>query len=232
MKKYFKENRKKEGVHFSAFRKTKTLLKKLSRSTANSDKFSSITNVYPKNDVKTRWKSTFDSLQSIIKVPKEKLKQGFLAIDLQFYTATEYGYLLEFLKTIAPICDSIDRMQKEIHSYYGEFMPTITSLFAKLTNLTNLTYCDGLRNHLLVAMKRRFPDLFMDAKSLHFSPNTSFITSVLAAVVHPFFKSRWLKCEKMIDFAKKEIVKKMVLLSKTNCQEVSPDKQTNADGFF
>jgi hypothetical protein len=72
----------------------------------------------------------------------------------------------------------------------------------------------------------------MDAKSLHFSPNTSFITSVLAAVVHPFFKSRWLKCDKMIDFAKKEIVKKMVLLSKTNCQEASPDKQTNADGFF
>lgn len=156
----------------------------------------------------TRWNSFYDGISQILQ-ETNKLKELFDKLDIKdCFKDTELQYLEGYCRILKPLADTIDFLQGEEHTYYGYLLPSILSLKVKLEKLES----DGtnspvsiLKKTLIEKLQTRFADLF--------SVNENSKLAVIAAVLIPSVKLRWIKIivdKDNIDATKKYIIEMIV----------------------
>lgn len=87
---------------------------------------------------------------------------------------------------LKPIAIAIDHLQGQSSCPYGELIPTLFAVQAKLHDMQalNLRYC----SHILQAIITGFEKMFSSFLQLKSDGNEA----ILATATHPFFKMRWL----------------------------------------
>lgn len=134
----------------------------------------------------TRWNSLFDSVQFLLK-HKSKLNNIMKSLNLNnLFKETEFEYLEEFCLILKPLATALDRLQSEKSCFYGQLMPTITSMHKHITDLTtkNLKHSTPLVKLFIAASEKRL------SKYLSYSPEIN--EAILASCFHPNFKLRWI----------------------------------------
>lgn len=133
----------------------------------------------------TRWNSLYDAL-SQLSFLRDKLPNAMIALQLPPFREMELDYIEEFCKVLRPIAISIDRLQGQTSCYYGELLPTLFAIQAKLDDLqaSNLRFC----SHVLQATIAGFRKRFLNFLQLEHDVNEA----ILATTTHPYFKMRWL----------------------------------------
>lgn len=107
------------------------------------------------------------------------------------FTTREIEYLTEYIKFMHPLAASLDYLQGDVNSFYGQVLPTLFSLRAYYTKLLEsqqqgLTILVPVLPKLLVVLQseKRFAAEFEFRESVH--------EAVIASVSHPKFKLGWL----------------------------------------
>ena len=181
----------------------------------------------------TRWNSTYTAVSKIL-TNRDKLDVLCESLMVSKFKDQDILYLEEYIKIMKPIAETLDFLQGEINSFYGNLLPSIVSLKTKLQKLQSLSDIKILAKPLEVILSsifRRFKQLFtLEAVSKD---------SIIAAVVCPRFKLRWFNAAK--DFLPPDITLKHIqdlvkdaasdLLSYDNEMEREPELP-KADPFF
>lgn len=120
-----------------------------------------------------------------LKQHQQKLDVLFDGLEITKLKTTEWNFIDEFLRVYEPLCCSIDLIQGEQNCYLGFVAPTILLLNKKIRELTNLQYCEALRESILAGLKKRYSYIFQldEPKSKIF---------ILSAMSHPRFKINWV----------------------------------------
>ncbi|XP_063742614.1 uncharacterized protein LOC134866395 [Eleginops maclovinus] len=133
----------------------------------------------------TRWNSLHDSL-SQLSFLRDKLPDAMTALQLPPFREVELDYIEEFCRVLRPIAISIDRLQGQSACYYGELLPTLFTIQAKLEDLqaSNLRYCSHVLQATIAGFKKRFHNFLMLEHDVN--------EAILDTTTHPYFKMRWL----------------------------------------
>ncbi|XP_064454737.1 uncharacterized protein LOC135366014 [Ornithodoros turicata] len=137
--------------------------------------------------VATRWNSLFDALTCLMELDNAGKDLDGLCRTLQippFQRPRDVLFIKEYCEVMKPVACAIDVVQRD-DVYFGHLLPTITVLKKRLDHLrmTGLKYCTPLVEALLEGIRSRFDHLYDDRDLL------------LAAVVIPRFKERWIDDE-------------------------------------
>ncbi|XP_065219583.1 uncharacterized protein LOC135845050 [Planococcus citri] len=169
--------------------------------------------VYP---VETRWNSLFDAIGDLLKHrDKEKflLNQIFKKLGkCDPFTANDYRYMQIYRNVMEPIAKTIDILQGEKDTHYGIFLPSIHSIYIKLTNLiwqTNDALEKKLGNAVLAKLDFRFKK-FIDIDLSHEVVRFA----VVATLSHPQLKLDWKIAKKSDPEEITELNKVMIALVK------------------
>lgn len=176
-----------------------------------------------------RWNSLYDCLSQLACL-HEKLPGIMTALQLPLFREVELDFIDEYCRVLKPIAISIDRLQGQNACFYGELLPTLFAVQAKLQDLqaSNLRYCSHILQATLAGFERRFSN-FLQLK-------TDVNEAILATVTHPFFKMRWLPlrltCEKKrIHQLILHAAEELGLLSESDAASTSTTEK-NEDEFF
>lgn len=134
----------------------------------------------------TRWNSYYDSIKNILK-NKNKLETLFERLNLNnCFNENELLYLEEYCQVMEPLAATLDVFQGEENTFYGLLIPCLASLKNKLDKLskTCLKFALPLVKACLEGLQTRFKLFFTLDSQVH--------GAIIASVVHPQFKLRWL----------------------------------------
>jgi len=133
----------------------------------------------------TRWNSLYDSLRQLSHL-RDKLLEIMSTLDLPAFNEAELDYLGEYCIVLRPIAMAVDRLQSQDSCYYGELIPTLFAVQAKLYDLqvSNLRYTSTLLQAILGGFESRFCS--------YLQLTTDVNEAILATTTHPFFKMRWI----------------------------------------
>ncbi|XP_077513696.1 uncharacterized protein LOC144124718 isoform X2 [Amblyomma americanum] len=140
----------------------------------------------------TRWNSLYDSIKDLLR-SKDKLRDLCNTLKLQVFQERDFAFLLEYCDVLQPIASALTRLQAEADCFFGELLPTLLQVESKLHEkaAADYVYCKPLLDAVRNGFTRRFDHL------LKMKPSAKEAT--VAAVLHPYFKLRWLPAE-MEDF--------------------------------
>lgn len=146
--------------------------------------------------VSTRWNSFYDSVKELLKFGGLDVMNQLLGTTksknnaLPAFTVREVEYLTEYVKIMHPLAASIDFLQGDVNSYYGQVLPTLFSLRAYYTRMESqqhgLSIVGPIIPKLIEVMQseKRFAAEFQFRESVH--------EAVISSVSHPKFKLGWL----------------------------------------
>lgn len=162
----------------------------------------------------TRWNSLYDALNRIVNIGLVKLNAINKALDLKCFSEKELSLLQQYCAVAKPLTEALDVLQGEDNCYYGFLLPVLASLKSKLLGMSNESclLVPGMREAILNALERRFAGVQIqkDAK--------------LAAVAHPFFKTKWVDSVKEKQELKALLLVEMI--NGTSHTHKSPDSST------
>jgi hypothetical protein len=106
---------------------------------------------------------------------------------------------------MGPVAVALDKLQGEKDAFFGNIMPTLTTIQQKLNGMmnTNLKHAEPLVSALLNGLDKRF------GEELSFSRTVK--DKIIAFVSHPYFKLRWIpeskreQCRELFTHAVKSI---------------------------
>ncbi|CAL8121248.1 unnamed protein product [Orchesella dallaii] len=141
----------------------------------------------------TRWNSTFDSVEFLLK-KKDLLDEAFILAKIPKLNEAERELLKEYQAAMAPIAWSLDKMQSEANIYFGFIAPILFKCETKLTGLCNgdSLYGKYIAKSLLVGLRKRFGGI------LNFDRGTAH-KKLVAAICLPSFKLWWVPEDKKIE---------------------------------
>jgi hypothetical protein len=183
----------------STFAKCQALWNKQSRSPLAADTIKDKCGVYFILPNATRWNSTFDAMQGLVKIGEQNLLLLCDALGVQKFRPPEILFISEYCRVMNPVAASLDKLQSEKQMYMGYLLPTLTILKQRLLVLQNavgnegLRFCVPLAKSLLLGVETRFGALFNDNELL------------LASVLHPKFKLNWLSSQEEKEAAKRAL---------------------------
>ncbi|XP_070511635.1 uncharacterized protein [Cardiocondyla obscurior] len=131
--------------YHSTFGKCSAIWNLTSRSPKAVETYNAITGKASSSPCITRWNSTFDCLNNLIKV-KEFLPSVCNALELPKFKDTDLKFLIEYIECLQSIAEALDRLQGEQNCFYGEFLPILLQTQKRLQKLQfrNLKYCTNL----------------------------------------------------------------------------------------
>lgn len=147
-----------------------------------------------------RCNSLFESLHFIVNKGIDAINEMHTRFRMPLLTSRDHKFLCEFVQIAKPIAAAIDHLLKS-NCYYAAFLPTVYTIdhsFQKLL-AKDFEYC----RPLLEAMHTGFTSRFEYCFNLK---DERCKTAVLATCTHPFFKSRWLPQNHVMDKCIVEIV--------------------------
>lgn len=111
-------------------------------------------------------------------------------LNIEIFTKTQRCFLKEHTAVLKPIADALNNLQGD-KCPYAVLLPTLFHTKEKLDDMNSnnsFIHCKPLLSAIINGFNKRFNEIldFNTAKS---------ITALIATVVHPFFKLRWLKPE-------------------------------------
>ncbi|KAM7315888.1 hypothetical protein ISCGN_005671 [Ixodes scapularis] len=133
----------------------------------------------------TRWSSLYHALVAFLD-NKAQLRTLSEKLDLTTFRDVELEFLEEYRDILYPIATAINILQKSANGYYGELLPTLTTVQKKLNAIqpktrTSAVILDSVREGL---HKRFGTFLKMENEE-----------ALIATCSHPFFKLRWTSKE-------------------------------------
>lgn len=142
--------------------------------------------------VPTRWSTDHKCISELLKEEAKSpgmLKQLLAASATEKRTYTDFtehelAYLKEYAELTSPIANGIDRLQGDKNTFFGDLLPTLFSVKAKLERLKGLKILGKAAELLLNSLVgQRFK------KEFKLDENAKM--AICAAISHPQYKSRW-----------------------------------------
>lgn len=181
----------------------------------------------------TRWNSLYDSIQALLS-SKEKLRECCNKLKLQIFQERDFSFMTEYCDVLQPIASALSRLQAQSDCFYGELVPTLFTIRSRLEEKACMkyAYCKPLLLAVMDGFLRRFDD-FLQVK-------LGAEDAVIAAVLHPYFKLRWLSGADPETYSHvQQLAEKAVLESLATASDIagaSPHPSTSAtnasDEFF
>ena len=145
---------------------------------------------------RTRWNSYYDAVVRITENSIAELNELCTRMELRCFSDSEITFLKEYCAVLKPFVRGLDILQGEDNCFFGTLLPTLETIIKKVKAvkpiLSSMTM--GLVDCIENAIKHRFQRIFE-----HKDP-------ILAAVVLPKFKLKWVESQK-----KKDEYKQMLL---------------------
>lgn len=136
-----------------------------------------------------RWNSLYNSLSDLIELDAVKLDEYSQESGLTSLTSTQLSFLTEFVSCLAPVANSLDRLQGWTQISLSELIPCILQTQHHLSEIRGngrQRYCNGLIDVILTSLRARF-DFVVD-----WSENKSrSMPFVLATMTTPAWKMHW-----------------------------------------
>lgn len=133
---------------------------------------------------------------------KTKLPLLFEKLEIPYFKETEINYLAEYCRVMAPLASTLDFIQGQDNTYFGYLLPSLISMKNKLLKLKseNLKYGgEIILNALIQGLDKRFKSYL----------NLEVESAIIAAVLCPNIKVRWLGC---IEYkVSMDAIKKMII---------------------
>lgn len=78
-------------------------------------------------------------------------------LQLPPFREVELAYIEEFCRVLKPVAISIDRLQGQTSCHYGELLPTLFAIQAKLDDLqaSNLWYCSHILHATIAGFQKK-----------------------------------------------------------------------------
>lgn len=154
----------------------------------------------------TRWNSLHDCSLQLLKVFNASLEAGseFANNNLNkllevtatkkstftTFSRAEIDYLVSYTTLMDPIAKGLDYLQGDQHSFYGQLLPTLTTICLKLQRLSNSPAL-GTMKSIIPKVLQRFQERFES----HLNFEESSRDAIVAAVSNPKYKLRWITNE-------------------------------------
>ena len=194
--KYLSSSPESRSVYRSSFAKSAALWNKASRSTVAADLVGEIAKRKLLVPTRTRWNSYYDAVVRITENSIAELNELCTRMELRCFSDREITFLKEYCAVLKPFARGLDILQGEDNCFFGTLLPTLETIIKKVKavkpSLSSMTM--GLVDCIENAIKHRFQRIFE-----HKDP-------ILAAVVLPKFKLKWVESQK-----KKDEYKQMLL---------------------
>jgi len=214
----------------SALGKCSAVWNKTSRSVQAAEAIKSLVGYKLPKPVVTRWNSTFDSINTLLKA-KPQFDSLFAIAGTPKLTVTETEFLEDYVAAMQPIAWALDKLQSEKNFYFAALAPTILLTKVKLKSVidsdTNECFTSVIASELLAGLEQRFQSI------LNFQMNLA-KPEILAAVTLPMFKMRWVPIE-MRDSVKSAFIaeaKKFVKSVPSRNENESEKCSTDWDDLF
>lgn len=173
----------------------------------------------------TRWNSFYDSITRILNI-KEYLPQICDTLQKPKLKSSELEFLEEYRRVMEPLAKGLDLLQGEENCFLGFILPTLIQIKETLNSLTDLMYCEPLKNAILSGILKRFSHV-LDLE------NNSSKSYILATISLPKFKLKWLTDKEKFDNVKLLILSEMEKIHKFMNKNISSDDMdTDEDDFF
>lgn len=177
----------------------------------------------------TRWNSTFYSMERIHRIATQA--DGLLndiceQIGVATFRPAELAFIAEFVQAMQPLASALDIMQSELKCFMGILLPTIICLKKKLSAIKqSAKHVVPLIDALLQGIDDRFAHL-LKREDL-----------ILASIVHPQFRLRWMDSDEQKLKGKKILLDAMQKLqelpvSMSDLSESEMSASTSDDTFF
>jgi hypothetical protein len=141
--------------------------------------------------IKGNWNSFIESITSLIS-SKSALSDVFQLFELPKLEDNEWDFLEEYVLAMTPITKALNVLHDENDLYMGSFVPTILTVKTKLEEMLVDEVIDLARpivETLLNALNGPFSDIISLTENAR--------PLILASILHPFFKLRWIPEEKV-----------------------------------
>ena len=172
----------------------------------------------------TRWNSLYDALVCLLAYKLEEINKALTELELERLRETEYEFLKEYVKVLAPLAINIDKCQRENNSYYGLAIPILRQLKLDLLKVKNSQpkYTLPIVKAALEGVDRRF--------GAYIEQDVSVVKDALIATIsHPQFKMALIK-EENREFLKQCFISEAENLNSTELSE--GDDQPERDSHF
>lgn len=136
--------------------------------------------------VATRWNAMYNSVSEVLGKDPDKLALLMIKYDIEQFSQLERSFLSEYKTIMKSIADALNNLQS--NCYYALFLPTLFKVKSDIDNFMHsrqIKSCKPLVKALNEGFQKRFGH-YMDLNDERAAPG------FIAAVIHPFFKIRWL----------------------------------------
>ena len=184
----------------------------------------------------TRWNSTFNAMERIHELICEKDIAAMNAmcdkIHVPNFSANEVKFISEFVEVMRPLSQALNILQCEIKAFMAYLLHTLVDLEDKLQlfeSNTIIRLCKPLVQAFLTGIDQRFGSVFMSQEL------------IAAAIVHPKFKTFWIKDAKQqrigLEYTKRLLNVQLHRIDKRrtkmqNAAVVLLSPSDDDDGFF
>lgn len=172
----------------STFAKCQALFNKQSRSVMASEIIEQAFGLHLVIPNQTRWNSTYMALERLNRLITDKgvdvLNHVCSKLDLPEFRRPEVAFVTEFVTVMKPLAQALDILQCETNAYMAYYVPTLVILTNKMQYLqqsSTVQSCQPLVSAILHGVRDRF------------AADMSKAEYIAAAIVHPKFKTAWIK---------------------------------------
>jgi len=215
--KYLSSSSASRSVYRSSFAKSSALWNKASRSTVAADKVEEIVKRKLIVPTPTRWNSYYNAVVRITENSTAELNELCTEMELRCFNDKEITFLKEYCDVLKPLARGLDILQGEDNCYFGTLLPTLETIIKKVkavnTKLSSMT--TGLVDCIENAIKRRFQTLFES------------IDPIMAAVVLPKFKLKWVESQVKKDEYRQLLLQEMEEVADDEVM-VAPESQATS----
>lgn len=170
----------------------------------------------------TRWNSTFYAMERIHRIATQAeglLNETWEQIGVAIFRPAEITFVAEFVQAMQPLASALDILQSELRCFMGILIPTIICLKKKLSEVRqSVKLVVPLVDALLKGVEARFDNL-LQREDL-----------ILASIVHPQFRLRWMQSEEQKLKGKALLLDAMQQLDASGSSESSAS--ISEDSFF
>ncbi|XP_011184223.2 uncharacterized protein LOC105213237 isoform X2 [Zeugodacus cucurbitae] len=139
----------------------------------------------PPTDV--RWPTWYASLTQLLK-QKHKIDELCTFLSLPKLSQIELEYMDDFCVILKPIADAVEFLQQDNYLYFGYFLPTLITIKVKLKKIHESRHIKHLHT-----VAQQMSDALLRRLRNYFEINTAFNDALIAAVVCPAIKMRFVE---------------------------------------